>query len=507
MRSTPAPYFCPLCRGSFQKIEPLPDVRLDGAAWFKVVKSDIGGALGKSEVIDALCATLPVDSELLSKSLEGGLWKQWDMQGTGCITREVFEEPARGLLQFVLYRLPSLQISTNGAFGRMPDIFNCREGWFRFWDEHSRQFLEFLELLRAIVRTLRLDGAPEDAGIVRSVLMNVWLEYGLVSGSSALEEQQVLKPVSLKLFCEKPDGLCDVLVDGLNKTFGAIRFGRLRQRAHLLQQPVLSLKRELKKLGFGMTRALEKNEMVESILNAKDAASFIIEVRTTSSLAEKVSVESAICSDTPSTSSLKLLSLGEIRDNLRMLGVSYHHCVERAELEELLLKSQRHGDGSIGGQIHIDPFAWASGVLNRASSTLDEAGSLLETALEQSGLIPVDLGANEHEGHSTASVFTRGVDEVGRRRLESVHTSDGGETLRSRMVRSRSLDGRCETSQSTFRRSSQPQAYNAARNSEVRIRQSNTHPGSSSVPAEQESHYHDARQHAQGVWRRSVMRR
>merc|ERR1719401_1164100 len=41
-RTTPAPHLCPLCRGVFERLEPLPDVRLDSAAWFNVVDADDG---------------------------------------------------------------------------------------------------------------------------------------------------------------------------------------------------------------------------------------------------------------------------------------------------------------------------------------------------------------------------------------------------------------------------------------------------------------------------------
>mmetsp|Transcript_2759 Transcript_2759/g.4609 ORF Transcript_2759/g.4609 Transcript_2759/m.4609 type:complete len:607 (-) Transcript_2759:51-1871(-) len=343
MRQTPAPYLCPLCRGQFERVEAMPDVRLNSRAWFKTVDTDEGGALEKSEVIDALSATLPVDPELLSKNLEGELWDQWDPGRTGRITLEAFEQPGKGLLHFVLYSLPSLRFEggSGNQTSAVPDMIESREGWFRYWDENCRHMLEFLQFLRALVLTWRLDGAKEDAGILRSVLATVWQEFGLTESN-----KDVLKPVSFALFCEKPDGFCDALVDALQKRFGAAKFRRIRQRARLLQQPAAALKRELRKLNAQLPDAIEKDELVTAILDAQaeeqPASPVLQPVQATSlsSTPEQRSGGDRICAE-----ELKALSLKELQHRLKALAVPYGHCLEREELEDLLME---HGDRGSG---------------------------------------------------------------------------------------------------------------------------------------------------------------
>eukprot|EP00913_Durusdinium_trenchii_P018159 g17060.t1 len=78
LQSTPAPYLCPLCRAEFVRVEALPDVRLNSTAWFHALDDDDSGSLEKHEVIDALCATLPVDPEKLEAVK---LWSEWDSEG------------------------------------------------------------------------------------------------------------------------------------------------------------------------------------------------------------------------------------------------------------------------------------------------------------------------------------------------------------------------------------------------------------------------------------------
>jgi len=366
MRQTPAPHLCPLCRASFERAEALPDVRLDSRAWFHTVDADEGGALEKAEVVDALSATLPVDPEMLSNALDGDLWDQWDTERTGRITQEAFEHPARGLLHFVLYSLPSIRLEA-GAGGAssapVPDLVSCREGWFRYWDENCLHVLEFLQCLRALVRTLRLEGKKEDAGVLRAVLSRVWQEFGLMD-TQAKELPE--RPVSLGLFCEKPDGFCDALVDALQKEFGAVKFRRMRQRAQLLQQPNAALKQELRKLHAPLHDAIEKDDLVEAILDAQEAPQAAESPPSPKSgqlFAEAAEGGSRGTAAVPSSSSssgpssaarrppeetvlatLRALPLGELQRRLRAYSVQYGHCLERRELEELL--AQQGDDGT-----------------------------------------------------------------------------------------------------------------------------------------------------------------
>lgn len=346
-RQTPAPHVCPNCREPFETLEALPDVRLNSRAWFKLVDSDEGGALEKSEVVDALSATLPVDPELLWQSLNGELWEQWDTNHTGRISLDDFERPGKGLLHFVLYSMPSLRREGGSSTSApVPDLVESREGWFRYWDENSKQMLEFLQFLRALARTLRLEGAKEDAGVLRAVLSTVWQEFGLTESN-----QEIHKPVSLALFCEKPDGFCDALLDALQKKFGPAKFRRIRQRAHLMQQPAAVLKKELRSLNCNRPDLLEKDELVAAILDAQElgpqspqeqapagdrAARLPSPAGLRSSPASPTSTQGA-SRDRQCPEGLKVLNLKGLQLRLRAYGVPYGHCLEREELEDLLV--------------------------------------------------------------------------------------------------------------------------------------------------------------------------
>ena len=341
MQSTPAPYLCPLCRTEFIHIEPLPDVRLNSSAWFRAIDDDGSGALEKCEVIDALCATLPVDPEKLEKV---ELWSQWDVEGTGHITREAFEHP-RGMLQFVLYSLPSLKREVRS--GAIPDVEQNRESWFRYWDEDNQRELEFPLCLRALARTLRIDGDCADMSLLRKVLIQLFVDFGLCEemnmdySTGAWSVQGIeSRPLTRKLFCERPDGFCDRLLDQLKQEFGRSRFCQLQERARLLQLPVAELKRRLPR---NAPVPLEKGELVEAILAAPANCA-----RPPKAEAFEEPQSRQWHAAGLTQQEVQALPLAELQRRLRSVGVSYDHCLERRELEELLL-AQRSPSGATEG--------------------------------------------------------------------------------------------------------------------------------------------------------------
>mmetsp|Transcript_6646 Transcript_6646/g.11598 ORF Transcript_6646/g.11598 Transcript_6646/m.11598 type:complete len:583 (-) Transcript_6646:43-1791(-) len=338
-RTTPAPHSCPLCRTTFERCMQLPDVRLDSRAWFDAVDADDGQALEKAEVVDALAATLPVDPERLSASLEGELWEQWDPNKTGRITLQEFENPARGLLQFVLYSLPSLRTEAGGNSRlAVPDLVVSRESWFRYWDEKAEHALSFQQCLRALVMTWRLEGAKEDAGVVRTVLSGVFAEFGLSN------EDGPVRSVTLKLFCEKPDGFCDALIAALKSAFGAVKFNRMRQRALLIQRPALELKRKLVRIRPEARDIIDKQELVEALLDVEELNEKERERENTenSELAAGAVLSTPTTAPQPkkATAAIKAASIKELKLRLKLLGVPCDHCLERGDLEELLAEAE-----------------------------------------------------------------------------------------------------------------------------------------------------------------------
>eukprot|EP00929_Paragymnodinium_shiwhaense_P058291 TRINITY_DN2917_c0_g1_i3.p1 TRINITY_DN2917_c0_g1~~TRINITY_DN2917_c0_g1_i3.p1 ORF type:complete len:297 (-),score=72.95 TRINITY_DN2917_c0_g1_i3:97-987(-) len=94
---------CPLCREAFWRPEMMPDIRQQPKEWFRT--ADFGGTmrLTREEVLDALGAVLPIDTNRFENVLLPELWKEWDQDSRGIALQE-FEEPKHGLLTWVLYR-------------------------------------------------------------------------------------------------------------------------------------------------------------------------------------------------------------------------------------------------------------------------------------------------------------------------------------------------------------------------------------------------------------------
>lgn len=186
---------CPVCRTGFSEVRKMPDIRRSPGAWFDAMDVDRTGDLDIDEVLGALTVVLPVDRDklegLLKPNLQGGeqapssqtdltvagleteavadangsdqlhaslpappqseLWRQWDKEGTGRITRQAFEDPEGGLLVWILARLKLLHrghrprpclaaAASSEALGR----------WFDFWDWSQIGFLTSAQIARAV---------------------------------------------------------------------------------------------------------------------------------------------------------------------------------------------------------------------------------------------------------------------------------------------------------------------------------------------------------------------
>lgn len=186
---------CPVCRTSFSEVRKMPDIRRSPGAWFDAMDVDRTGDLDIDEVLGALTVVLPVDRDKLegllrpeikegertlasqTDSTESGLgqeavadanssdqlraslpaplqselWRQWDKEGTGRITRQAFQDPEGGLLVWILARLKMLHrgqrprpclaaAASSEALGR----------WFDFWDWSQIGFLTSAQITRAV---------------------------------------------------------------------------------------------------------------------------------------------------------------------------------------------------------------------------------------------------------------------------------------------------------------------------------------------------------------------
>ncbi|CAE7949985.1 unnamed protein product, partial [Symbiodinium sp. KB8] len=147
------------------------------------------------------------------------------------------------------------------------------------------------------------------------------------------------RPLTQKLFCERPDGFCDRLSDALRRKFGAPRFLRLRERARLLQLPPSELKRELRNRGADVAGLVEKGDLVEAILESREGTP------TKSLPTQPTSTASHPVGGALTRGEVQSLPLAEIQKRLKALSVPYGHCLERRELEDLLLSQGAAGRG------------------------------------------------------------------------------------------------------------------------------------------------------------------
>jgi hypothetical protein len=212
--------------------------------------------LTRGEVLDALGAVLPVDIQMLEKALQGDLWQKWDphMEGVGI---QEFEDSKEGLLQWVLYKLPSARLER----GKCPDL-SSKETWFRYWDDDGVHSLSQKALKRAFVRTFKLDFNDIDS--LQTLLTSVWQEFGLGE-----------RPVSRSLFCEEGGGLCDELLHHLRRAWGQEGLARRQRRATLLQMTVRELKQVLLAQTGGsaaFAECVEKEDMVQAIIGKSEQA-------------------------------------------------------------------------------------------------------------------------------------------------------------------------------------------------------------------------------------------
>ena len=91
---------CPVCRASYDRVKPVPQLTADPDGWFAAVDTGGEGYLSRREVLNVLVAQYPVDMEKLEKSFDA-LWKRWDVTMSGYLTKAEFVHPERGLLNFV----------------------------------------------------------------------------------------------------------------------------------------------------------------------------------------------------------------------------------------------------------------------------------------------------------------------------------------------------------------------------------------------------------------------
>ena len=123
-----------------------------------------------AQVVEALKATLPVDPDAFDRAAaESSWWRQYDRDGSGFI--EPHELP--GLAQYVQAEIARRRSSD----GLIPEIRTNRQAWFAYWDEDESGSLDKEEVVRALLKTLRITSEPMRVAQMRSTNHGQLLPY------------------------------------------------------------------------------------------------------------------------------------------------------------------------------------------------------------------------------------------------------------------------------------------------------------------------------------------
>jgi Ca2+-binding EF-hand superfamily protein len=101
-------FSCLACNHPYKFSKLVPNPRTDPAGWFTIVDVNNDGKLNKTEVLEAIKSTLPVNWRRFEAQIfndtdaESNLWKKWDHDNNGFICKSEFIIPKKGLLDYLL---------------------------------------------------------------------------------------------------------------------------------------------------------------------------------------------------------------------------------------------------------------------------------------------------------------------------------------------------------------------------------------------------------------------
>ena len=189
---------CPLTRQPIASVLGVPDIRADPDGWFSAVDVDGDGRLSRREVVECLKAQLAVDNAALDAAVEDRghwMWQQWDKDGNGYIERNELLEP-QGLAAYVRTAFHKSEREL------IPEISTNRTGWFEYWDEDCSGSLDKEEVVRALLKTLKLTADASRVSQLRSSIDAIWPVFDS-DGSGVIEKDEFLLP---------GEGLADMII-------------------------------------------------------------------------------------------------------------------------------------------------------------------------------------------------------------------------------------------------------------------------------------------------------
>lgn len=188
----------PLTRVPVNGVKPVPDIRTDPDGWFSAVDVNGDQRLSRVEAIECLKAMLPLDVAALDRAIHDAnhpMWKQWDKDGSGFIERHELVQP-NGLAAYVRDNFPRANERAP------PSIQGDKRAWFMFWDEDHSGALEKEEVVRAVIKSLRLSTDQTRVQQMRQTIDAIWPIFDC-DGSGSIEMGECTRPA---------EGLIDTII-------------------------------------------------------------------------------------------------------------------------------------------------------------------------------------------------------------------------------------------------------------------------------------------------------
>lgn len=189
---------CPMTRAPVASVLPVPSILEDPEGWFRACDIDGDGKLSTLEVVECLKAQLPVDNGALDTAAADRshwMWQQWDSDRSGYIERHELLHP-QGLAAYV-----RSAFALSSAEAGPPDVRN-KDAWYEFWDEDHSGSLEKEEVVRALLKTLKMTSDPAAVQRMRGTIDAIWAIFD-DDGSGSIEKNEFLRP---------GDGLADTII-------------------------------------------------------------------------------------------------------------------------------------------------------------------------------------------------------------------------------------------------------------------------------------------------------
>jgi len=202
---------CPLCRTSFDSVEPLPAVDADPEAWFRCVECAGDGALTQAQVVDALLTQFALEPLRFEAAVEHN-WKRWDASSEGAIRFEAFAAAGSGLLAFTKAHLARAEARATGENAPAPDISSERNAWFDYFDEDGAGVLSQEAVTRGIIKTHGLSSDLREVAQMKELVNAVWAIFD-EAGEGFVTREAFLRP---------GEGLADAIIAS-RETLGRVQ--------------------------------------------------------------------------------------------------------------------------------------------------------------------------------------------------------------------------------------------------------------------------------------------